>query len=541
MRFVATLLLLLCLPFGAWANRVALVIGNSQYTSVASLDNPQNDSAAVSKALQAQGFEVLRGDNLGRVEMRNTLRKFRAMADRSEIALVYYAGHGIEIGGVNYLVPVDARLEDERDAGLEMVEVDLVLRQISGARTLKMVVLDACRNNPFVVKMQRSGGNRSVNQGLGDIGTTQADTLISYAAAAGEVTPDGLTGQNSPFTAAFLTAISGPPMDVRRMLGQVRDQMRLTVPGAAPFVYSSLGGGEYVINPRSAGSTPKPAPAPAQGTNNPSISLDFVRIDRGGTVADWDAFLIRYEAQSTHPLYAFALEKRAALQALLPAEPEPAPPQSTAATASAPTTSAPAVTPAFLAPPPVAVPAFLAAPQVSAGASRSGDQAVQQTGQQALVAPSVATVVVPTLTTNQAARSLQAALKQQGCYYGALDGALGRNSKKGLSEFSRQAGVPITLPNAPDAVQIRAVVNIVQAFPDARCPRVAAVRPSRPKAKATTAITPRVAPAAPAAPTETKQKKSPQSGFTTRSNTTKLAPVIPSDCLGSRAKFYDCN
>lgn len=508
MKTLATVLLLMCLPAMAWANRVALVIGNSNYTSVASLDNPQNDSAAVSKALVAQGFEVLRGDNLGRVAMRNTLRQFRAMADRSEIALVYYAGHGIEIGGVNYLVPVDARLEDERDAGLEMVEVDLVLRQISGAKTLKMVVLDACRNNPFIVKMQRSGSSRGVRQGLGDVGTTEADTLISYAAAAGEITPDGQAGKNPPFTAAFLAALSGPPTDVRRMLGRVRDQMRQSVPGAAPFVYSSLGGGEYVINPRSVNplapapsSTPAPVAPVAAGS---SISLDFVRIDRDGNVTDWDEFLIRYEGQSHHPLYAFALEKRATLQALGPAA------TSAATSVTVPVTVPSAVVPAFLAPP-------------TGGESRSGAQPQQQP-----------IPVAPSLTVDQAARNLQTALKKQGCYIGPIDGIFGRGSNRGLANFARQAGVRITLLHRPDAPQLGAALDSVQAFPDTRCPRVARVRPSAPKP----ARAPQIKPAVTA---KTKPKKAPQSGFTTRSNTDKLVPVIPSDCLGSRAKLFDCD
>jgi len=462
---------LLCLPVAGWANRVALVIGNAQYTSVVPLENPQNDSDAVSDALRAQGFEVLIGNNLGRIEMRDTLRRFRALADRSDIALVYYAGHGIEIGGTNYLVPVDARLEDERDAGLEMVEVDLVLRQISGAKTLKMVVLDACRNNPFVFKMQRQGGDRSIGHGLGEIRSTQADTLISYAAATGEVTPDGLAGENSPFTSAFLAALSGPPMDVRRMLGRVRDQMRLSVPGAAPFVYSSLGGGEYVINPRSAGSTPPTPPTAVTGVGEGSISLDFVRIDRNASVADWDDFLIRYEAQSTHPLYAFALEKRAALQ-------RGAAPQNEASIPVA-----------------AAVPRAAPAPNDQAGSG-------VQTGS----GQSPAFAVAPALTVNQAARSLQAALKDRACYFGQIDGVFGRNSKRGLGAFSRQADTAITLPLSPDASQLWAALEIVRAFPDVKCPRVARRRaPSNPKPRTSKAKT--SAPSVATAEPESDEKK----------------------------------
>ena len=481
MKVVAAFVFLLCLPVTGWANRVALVIGNSEYTSVVPLENPQNDSDAVSNALRAQGFEVLTGNNLGRVEMRNTLRRFRALADRSEIALIYYAGHGIEIGGTNYLIPTDARLEDERDAGLEMVEVDLVLRQISGAKTLRMVVLDACRNNPFVFKMQRQGGNRNIGHGLGEIRSNQADTLISYAAAAGEVTPDGLAGENSPFTTAFLAALSGPPMDIRRMLGRVRDQMRQSVPGAAPFVYSSLGGGEYVINPRSAGpaaTTPDAAAAVGTNTEGSSISLDFVRIDRAGNVADWNDFLIRYEAQSTHPLYAFALEKHAALQREAPLQREATAPE------------------ANLSANPVA---NVMPPTAKANDPTGADG-------EATSDHSPAFAVVPTMTVEQAAQSLQSALKDRGCYFGRIDGLFGRNSKRGLAGFSRQAGTPITLPPSPDASQLWAALEIVRTFPDVKCPRVARrSTPSNSKPRTSKAKTSE--PSAVAAEPESEEKK----------------------------------
>ncbi len=473
MKVLIALLVLLVLPVAGWANRVALVIGNSDYTSVVPLDNPRNDSAAVARALTKQGFEVVVGDNLGRVEMRDTLRQFRALADKADIALVYYAGHGIEIAGTNYLVPVDARLEDERDAGLEMIEVDLVLRQISGARTLKMVVLDACRNNPFVIKMQRQGSNRSIGQGLGEIRSNQADTLISYAAAAGDITPDGRSGENSPFTAAFLASLDGPPMDVRRMLGQVRDRMRLSVPGAAPFVYSSLGGGEYIINPRSAGAPPvQSVTAPVAKAVEGSISKDFVRIDRNGSVQDWNDFLIRHELQSDHPLYAFALEKRATLQGDVVVA------SRTPGTAANPTN-----------PPAVSVPSPQPSP-VALAPARSGEEPVAAT------AP--AFVTTPVMTVKQAAKALQTELKERACYSGRIDGLFGRNSMRGLTAFSKEAEVPINLASSPDARQLWAAKEVVAAFPDVKCPQVVVKRraPSKPKPQQKAAAKPQ-APKAP--------------------------------------------
>lgn len=482
------------MPGLVWAEKVALVIGNAAYTSVAPLDNPDNDATAVTAALRAQGFTVLARTNQSRVEMRNSLRTFRDMADGADVALVYYAGHWIEVAGTNFLVPVDARLEDERDAGLEMVEIDLVLRQISGARQLKMVVLDACRNNPFVVKMQRENKGRNVSSGLGRIEYAGADTLIAYAAAAGEITPDGVAGENSPFTRAFLNAMSGPPTDVRRLLGRVRDEMRLSVPGAAPFVYTSLGGNELVINPASRRPEP-PAPVVAEpetpSAPTGSISADFVQIDRNGSYEDWNAFLIKYEGQSDHPLYAFALEKREALRAdgasrakvaaLDPVTPDPTVPIAEA---------------------PAAVPEIAIVP-------RSRDQA---------------------------ARDLQTGLRERGCYSGAIDGILGRGSARGLRAFGDQIGQTLSVGRDDGAAQLDAVRAVLEDHPDTRCPVVSTVRKAAPKPTTSK-------------PAQTVTKPAPEPATKTptvdngisRSDATKLVPYAPSDCIGRRKKYFDCD
>ncbi len=490
-RFVLTMLFCLSLPLTAWAGGVALVIGNSKYANVSELDNPGNDALAVAEGLRRQGFNVLAATDLNRVEMRNALRDFRRLADEADVALVYYAGHGIEIAGVNYLVPVDARLEDERDAGLEMVEVDLILRQISGAKQLKMVVLDACRNNPFVVKMRRENAGRNVGNGLGRVDFAQPDTLIAYAAAAGEITPDGTPGGNSPFTRAFLNALQGPPADVRRLLGRARDELRQSVPGAAPFIYTSLGGGEMVINPLNA---PRTEPAPRPETATGSISEDFVRIDRDGTIDDWNAFLVRWEDQSNHPLYAFALEKREALK-----------------------------------------------PTVTARNSQSAEPAPEPETAVAAVptpTPTPAPEPEPVRTRDEAARALQTVMKERGCYRGGIDGILGRGSQRGLTAFGGEIGETISLNSRAAAEQIEAAIATFMDHPDVNCP-VVAVRtaPAKPKPKTTTATTTQ----RPAA--EPVKVPEPEDSSTSygRDDATKLQPVQTSDCIGNRRKFYDCD
>lgn len=489
LRLLLTLVLIHVAPAALWANGVALVIGNANYANVSELDNPGNDARAVSAALQAQGFDVQTHIDLGRTQMRNALRAFRKKADGADVALVYYAGHGIEIAGENYLVPVDARLEDERDAGLEMVEVDLILRQISGAKTLKMVVLDACRNNPFVVKMQRENAGRNVGNGLGRVDFTAPDTLIAYAAAAGEITPDGQPGGNSPFTRAFVNAMAGPPADVRRLLGRARDELRRSVPGAAPFVYTSLGGSEMVINPLPG----VPDPVPAQGAQNASISEDFVQVDRAGTLTDWNAFLVRWKNQSDHPLYAFALQKRESLKPTSASRGETATPKETSA-----------ATPAAQ-------------------------------------ATSFVPVAIPTMTRDEALRAVQQGLKDRNCYRGAIDGILGRGSQRGLLNLSNVIGKDLELLSDASLKRIDQVLTILDDHPDAACPApVVRQTPSKPKTSPTRQKTTSPTPVKTAPKAEPKSKTSQGSSSYSRQDSTKLPPVRPSDCVGSRKKFYDC-
>lgn len=510
--FAFLLIVLLLSPGFALARGVALVIGNADYANVSVLDNPGNDAAAVASALERQGFEVLKRTDLNRVEMRNTLRDFRRLADGADVALVYYAGHGIEIGGVNYLVPVDARLEDERDAGLEMVEVDLILRQISGAGKLKMVVLDACRNNPFVVKMKREETGRNVGSGLGRIEYAEADTLIAYAAAAGEITPDGQSGGNSPFTLAFVNALQGPPADVRRLLGRARDELRQSVPGAAPFVYTSLGGGELIINPLS-----PQAPAPQQTTatdaTGGSISADFVRIDRDGTWEDWNDFLTRWEGQSDHPLYAFALEKREALKTTAPA-------------------SGSTVEPDVVASDVVASVAPVAVPEPVTGQADRQPAAVEP--------PDPVTPEVAPRTRDEAARALQEVLRDRGCYRGGIDGILGRGSQRGLTTLGGEIGRDLPLASTAPADEIEAMIAVLNSHPGTQCPAVT-VRTQPPKKTTTSGGSTAPVQAKPAATAAPESK--PESGSQNygRKDATKLVPYAPSDCIGNSRKWYDCD
>ena len=183
--------------------RVALVLGNSAYQNVAPLANPVNDSAKIAATLKDAGFDVVDSRrDLPAAETRRALRDFADRARDADIAVVYYAGHGIEVDGANYLIPVDARLERDTDIYDEGLSLDRILIAIEPAKKLRLVILDACRDNPFSRTMKRTVASRAIGQGLAKVEPTSPNVLIAYSAKAGSTAADG-DGKNSPFTAAL--------------------------------------------------------------------------------------------------------------------------------------------------------------------------------------------------------------------------------------------------------------------------------------------------------------------------------------------------
>jgi TPR repeat protein len=222
--------------------RVALVIGNSAYQAVPRLPNPANDAAHVAEALKADGFASVRvvtdATHAGLIA---ALSAFQRDADNSDWAMIYYAGHGMEISGANYLIPIDAKLRDDRDVQDEAVPMNRALDAVASARKLKLVVLDACRDNPFLSQMKRVVATRSVTRGLAAIEPVGA-TLVVFAAKDGETAEDG-DGRNSPFTASLIRRIQEPGVEINRVFRLVTgDVLRATANRQRPFVYGSLPG-----------------------------------------------------------------------------------------------------------------------------------------------------------------------------------------------------------------------------------------------------------------------------------------------------------
>src|SRR6202166_4873547 len=238
----AALLLLVCQPAFA-EKRVALVLGNSAYQNVARLPNPVNDGEVIAATFKNAGFDVVDSrHDLPAAETRRALRDFADRARDADIAVVYYAGHGMEVDGTNYLIPVDAKLERDTDVYDEALSLDRVLVAIEPATRLRLVILDACRDHPFAQSMKRTVALRSIGRGLAKIEPTSPNTLIAYAAKAGSTALDG-DAKNSPFTIALSKHLTTPGLDVRKAFGFVRDDvLKVTSNRQEPFVYGSLGG-----------------------------------------------------------------------------------------------------------------------------------------------------------------------------------------------------------------------------------------------------------------------------------------------------------
>ena len=238
-------------------NRVALVIGNAAYVNTAPLANPGNDVGDIAAALRRLNFQVIEGRDLDKRSMERTIRQFAVGLTGADVALFYYAGHGLQIGGQNYLVPTDAKLSGEGDLDFESVPLSLVVKQMEREAKTSLVLLDACRDNPLGRNLARSMGTRAaqIGQGLAEV-RTGVGTLIGFSTQPGSVSLDG-TGRNSPYAAALLDHIEVPGKDVSAVLVSVRnDVLKATAGRQVPWEHTSLTGQVFL----------RPAPRLAAGS-----------------------------------------------------------------------------------------------------------------------------------------------------------------------------------------------------------------------------------------------------------------------------------
>jgi uncharacterized caspase-like protein len=412
---LALALVLLCRPAQA-GKRVALVLANSAYQNAPVLTNPVNDGTLIAATLREAGFDVVDSrHDLPALETRRALRDFSDQARDADIAVIYYAGHGLEIDGSNYLVPVDARLERDSDVYDEAFSLDRVLLAVEPAKQLRLVILDACRDNPFDKTMKRTLAARGIGRGLAKIEPASPNTLIAYSAKAGSTAQDG-DGQNSPFSLALSGHLTTPGLDIRKALGFVRDDvLKATANRQEPFVYGSLGGDDVALVP-----APVVAPPPAASAANGQgdVRRDYELALQVGNKAALNAFLAQ------HPDGFYANLARLQLEKFAADESRPAPGQAAAPPAE-----------------PKRVDVAVAAPL-------AGDKAVSE--RSANLATGPASV--------ELARSVQAELRRVGCLTEA-DGGWNKTSQRALAQFNRQAGttfdVKVASSDALEAIKLK--------------------------------------------------------------------------------------
>jgi Caspase domain/Putative peptidoglycan binding domain len=280
--------------------RVAFVVGNSAYKNVAGLPNPAVDEKSMAKLLRNVGFDVVEGANLTRDKMTEKLLEFGKKAEGADVALFFYAGHGIAINGSNYLLPVDADLKSEMDVKLgAAINVDVTLEQTMADAKVKLVFLDACRDNPFAARIRSAKATRSVNvqSGLAEMKSGEG-TLIAFATGPGQTALDGEVGTNSPFTRALLANIATPGVEIQQAMTRVRAQVNdETNKSQLPWGHTNLIG-EVYLNPvaGAAGRQAEAPNTPAVATGPVSeVELEFWRsIKDSNKPEELNAYLTNY-------------------------------------------------------------------------------------------------------------------------------------------------------------------------------------------------------------------------------------------------------
>jgi uncharacterized caspase-like protein len=454
--WLAAVLILICQPALA-EKRIALVLGNSAYQNVPPLANPVNDAALMADTLKRANFDiVVSRQNLSAIETRRVLRDFADKAASADVAVIYYAGHGIEIDGANYLIPVDARLERDNDVYDEAFSLDRIMVSVESAKKLRLVILDACRDNPFAQTMKKSLAMRSIGRGLAKIEPASPNTLIAYSAKAGSTATDGV-GKNSPFTVALANHLTKPGLDVRRAFGFVRDDvLQSTNNRQEPYVYGSLGGEDVPLVPAPAQAA---APAPAAPNPEADIRRDYELALQVGNRAAFDAFLAQHPggfyanlAQLQREKYIADEAHAAAIEKAKQTEQERRRLASTGAQKETQDQAAADAQAAELARLD-AERAQQVARQQAAEAERKRADAATAAAPPAAPSPATNSNVTvaslnPAPTQTEITKSVQSELRRVGCYRGNADGDWDSASQRSLSQFNRSAGTKLDVKTA---------------------------------------------------------------------------------------------
>ena len=294
--------------------RIALVIGNSAYKNVVKLTNPTNDATAVAALLKLAGFDVVESkNNLDNSDMRRAVRDFTEIAQDADIAVVYYAGHGIEVNGNNYLIPTDAVLQRDIDVDDETVSLDRLINSLASVKLLRLVILDACRDNPFAKNMKRTIASRSIGRGLAEVEPNYSNTLVAFAAKAGS-SPRPTGPINTAHSRRRCSRnIALPGLDIRLALGRVRDEVfAKTSRRQEPFVYGSLGGSTVALVPAPEQKPQRVEPTAPSADSTARSDYDLTR--EIGTREAWESFMAAHGAGFYYNLAKAARDKAVAAE-----------------------------------------------------------------------------------------------------------------------------------------------------------------------------------------------------------------------------------
>lgn len=261
--------------------RVALVIGNSAYQHTATLKNPSNDATDMARTLRELDFEVIDGTDLAKRDMVERIRTFADKVRGADVGLFYYAGHGLQVNGRNFLAPVDAKLNSDVDLDFEAVELDLVLKQLERSSRLSLVFLDACRDNPLAMQLAQTSRSLGIGRGLAQV-EKAVGMMIAFSTQPGNVALDG-DGRNSPYTAALLRHIDTQGRSINDTMIEVRrDVLEQTGGKQVPWENSSLTGQFFF--------KPAPLPPTAGGPSETAAQIAALRDEierlKGAKVAD---------------------------------------------------------------------------------------------------------------------------------------------------------------------------------------------------------------------------------------------------------------
>jgi uncharacterized caspase-like protein len=447
--------------------RVALVVGNAQYVQAPTLRNPRNDANDMAETLRRLGFEVVLGLDLDQRGFAQKIDEFARRLDDAEVALFYYAGHGLQLNDKNYLVSTDAQLSSEFLVSSETIELDQIVRLMEQKAPLNLVLLDACRNNPLADGLRKSltalKRGAALGRGLARVEPQGRDTLVAFAAAPGQEAADGGDERNSPFTAALLRHIGRPGQEVSVMLKEVAAEVRRDTRNAQrPQQVSDMTRTFYFAKgtqvaaadtsgrpePPRGQSRPEPASPQAAGPSAEQRALDLAFWNSAQAANDCEAvkaYLVRFPNGLFVDL-ARITERRLCAPRTAAAEPVPAPP----ASAMTPPAVAPVIPPQMAAPtPPAPAPQAATSPD-PAGAVQSAPRPPPAPAPVAApapapapapaAAPAPAPVSAPATPANpepELIRTIQIELVRVGCGTLATDGAWNPATQQAVLRFNQ--------------------------------------------------------------------------------------------------------